>query len=150
MPIATVTFKDQDGGMSTIRIPVDGTLVPDLATVLSTVVPFYKTNSAAKVVGYGLHEGASGDTFTEGKYDHVDQKLAVLWVDVNGNHRFCIPAPIEGIVDTKQQVAAAFATVFKTFLVTTVGALDADSWEYLGGGITSKLPSKEERNLDMA
>lgn len=142
--VATITLRDRLGKTSTVRLPT----AKNTIAALSAAVDFYKSNSDAKVIGCGLHDDVAGDGFTEGKYDQVLQKMTLIYLDVNGTHRFSVPAPAEKNVDTYQQPEPDFAEDFKDFLVS-FGSLDSATWEYMGGGLTSKMPSSELRSKDM-
>jgi hypothetical protein len=137
MSAATVTVQDYKGKTAVAR--VNG--VTTIANA-KKVADFLKGHSDAKVVAYGISLDYSGDDTSSGKYDRVLQGLKFSFEDQNGKTRyFTIPAPRDEDVNDDQEPESDVAEDVKD-LLNSVGLKIAT---YNGGGLNSRLPSKESR-----
>lgn len=138
---ATVTVQDYKGKSAVVRV----TGVSTLANA-KKVADFLKTHSDAKVVSYGITMDYAGDSTSNGKYDRVLQSLKLSFEDEAGKTRFfSIPAPADEAVDDDQEPKSDLAEDVKDLL----NSLGLKIATYNGGGINSRLPSKEARKKVM-
>lgn len=139
--VLTATVQDYKRKSAVSKI-----VVPEAKATLANakiLAEFLKTHSDAKVVTYGASKDYSGDSVDTGKYDRVLQRLSLLYEDGDGkSKRFSIPAPRDEDVDDDQEPSSDLAEDVKDLLVG-VGA--GSDFTYNGGGLKSRLPSKESR-----
>lgn len=141
----SVSLQDYKGKGATAKVRV-----PEAKATLANakkVADFLKTHSDARVVTYGASKDYSGDTTDTGKYDRVLQRLEFLYEDSDGNSkRFSIHAPRDEDVNDDQEPTSDLAEDVKDLLVD-VGA--GSGFSYNGGGLKSRMPSKEARAKEM-
>jgi hypothetical protein len=142
MPFLTCTLQDYKGKSATVKVkvPAASATVAKAKTLADTL----KDHSDAKVVGYGVSLDFTGDDVSTGKYDRVLQTLTMLYEDQDGNsRRLSIPAPRDEDVNEDQEPDSDWAEDAKDLLVS-LGAVKSAT--YQGGGLKSRLPSKEARS----
>lgn len=140
-----VSVQDYKGKTAPVkvRVPVKKATLANA----KKVAEFLKTHSDAMVVTYGASIDYSGDSTDTGKYDRVLQRLGLLYEDSDGNSkRFSFPAPRDEDVNDDQEPTSDLAEAVKDLLVA-VGA--GSGFVYNGGGLKSRMPSKEARAKEM-
>lgn len=135
--VGTITFEDEDKKMASIKF---ADVVSEAK--LKAMADWLKGHSDAKIVSYGVTKAYAGDSVTEGNYDHVAQKMNVLFKDNTTRKmvRASIPAPAENCVNDKQQLDSDVATDFRQQLHSLTGK----TLTYRGGYLNSRNPG----NLD--
>jgi hypothetical protein len=139
-----ISFTDylRKSATTHIRVPIAKATLANAKKVADWI----KGHSDAAVSGYGatLDYDDSCDT---GKYDRVLQSLVMLFENQGGIPiRFSIPAPRdEDVSDDQEPVSDLPEDVMD--LLKEIGAIT--SAVYNGGGLRSRLPSKEARNKEV-
>lgn len=141
MPYLSCTVEDYKGKSAVVKVQVAAASATPAKA--KTLADFIKDHSDAKVTGYGVSLDYSGDSTSSGKYDRVLQTLSLLYEDQSGkSRRFSIPAPRDEDVNDDQEPDSDFAEDAKDLLVL-IGAVTSAA--YMGGGLKSRMPSKESR-----
>lgn len=141
----SVSLQDYKGKTATAKVRVPEAKATQ--TNAKKVADFLKTHSDAKVTTYGASKDYSGDSTDTGKYDRVLQRLELLYEDSNGSgKRFSIHAPRDEDVNDDQEPDSDLAEDVKDLLVE-IGA--GSGFTYNGGGLKSRMPSKEARSKEM-
>jgi len=139
-----VSLRDYKGKTASVKV-----IVPEDKATLANgllVAAFLEDYSCAAVTGYGVSVDYTDTTIT-GKYDRVLQALKLLYKNADGKQvRFSIPAPKDGNVNDDQEPDSDVAEDVKDLLVS-IGASSA--FVYEGGGLKSRLPSKEARSTQL-
>jgi hypothetical protein len=137
----SVTLQDYKGKTGVVTL--DG---PKTLTNAKTLADFLKTHSDAKVVSYGVSLDYSGDDTSNGKYDRVLQRLKFSYEKTDGkNVTFSYPAPRDEDVSDDQEPTSGLAEDVKDLL----NQLGVKIATYNGGGMVSRMPSKESRSKSM-
>lgn len=137
----SVSLQDYKGKIGTVRL--DG---PKTLANAKSLADWLKTHSDAKVVSYGVSLDYTGDSTSTGEYDRVLQRLKFSYEDQAGKTIiFSYPAPRDEDVDDDQEPSSGLAEDVKD-LLNTFGAKVAT---YNGGGLVSRIPSKEARKKVM-
>lgn len=142
MPYLSCTVEDYKGKSAVVKVQVAAaSATPAKAKILADHI---KDHSDAKVVGYGVSLEYAGDDVNSGKYDRVLQTLTLLYEDQAGkSRRFSIPAPRDEDVNVDQEPDSDYAEDARDLLIS-LGAFT--SANYMGGGMKSRMPSKESRS----
>lgn len=143
MSVATIMVEDYKGKTAPIRVTGVTAIKNSKA-----IADWIKDHTDARVVSYGITLDYDGDSTSAGKYDRVLQRLNLLYEDQDGNSkRFSIPAPSDESVNDDQEPESDLAEDVKDLLVANVK--DVKSLTYNGGGLRSRMPSKEARSKEM-
>jgi hypothetical protein len=140
-----VSLSDYKGkaGICKVRVPIAKATDANA----KKIADFLKTHSDARVTSYGITKDYDGDTVDSGKYDRCLQRLVMFFEDEKGQNRsFSIPAPRDEDVDDDQEPTSDLPEDVKDLLVS-VGAVS--SVVYNGGGMRSRVPSKQARKKIM-
>lgn len=142
MASLSCTVEDYKRQTATVRVTVPAaSATPANAKKLAD---FIKGQSDARVVGYGVALDYTGDSCDSGDYDRVLHTLTLLYEDQDGKaRRFSIPAPSDESLNDDQEPESDLAEDVAD-LLKAIGAIK--SVTYNGGGLKSRLPSKEARS----
>jgi len=147
---AWVVVKDFTGGTSRVTLSHIG----DAFTMneAKKFAEFIKDKSEAAVINYGITMTSreiteTANDATEGPYDRVQQKLVLMYTDMQDNDkiRFTIPAPGSvKCVDKYQEPLTDLAEDVKD-LIGNLTSRERGDLLYHGGGISGKVPRRDQR-----